>query len=107
MDEMQGVRPYRPGESLSQIAWKQVAQGRGMVSKEFMTPLPAQCWLELHKTSGTTLEERLSRLCYQVQTLEQQGVRYGLLLGQQSIPPGEGNMHQTACLTALALYENN
>lgn len=107
MDEMQGVRPYRPGESLSQIAWKQVAQGRGMVSKEFMTPLPAQCWLELHKTPGNALEERLSRLCYQVQTLEQQGVRYGLLLGQQSIPPGEGSMHQTACLTALALYENN
>ena len=42
-----------------------------------------------------------------IQTLEQQGVRYGLLLGQQSIPPGEGSMHQTACLTALALYENN
>ena len=71
------------------------------------TPLPAQCWLELHKTPGNALEERLSRLCYQVQTLEQQGVRYGLLLGQQSIPPGEGSMHQTACLTALALYENN
>lgn len=107
MDEMQGVRPYRPGESLNQIAWKQVARGRGLVSKEFMTPLPAQCWLELQKTPGNTLEERLSRLCYQVQQLAQQQVHYGLLLGQQRISPGSGDTHQTACLTALALYENH
>ena len=107
MDEMQGVRPYRPGESLNQIAWKQVARGRGLVSKEFMTPLPGQCWLELQKTPGNTLEERLSRLCYQVQQLAQQQVQYGLLLGHQRIVPGSGEIHQTACLTALALYENN
>lgn len=107
MDEMQGVRPYRVGESLSQIAWKQVAQGRGFVSKEFMTPIPQMCWLELHKTTGQTLEERLSKLCYQLQTLEQQGAHYGLLLGSQSIAPNEGPHHQTRCLTALALYENN
>jgi Uncharacterized conserved protein (some members contain a von Willebrand factor type A (vWA) domain) len=107
MDEIQGVRPYRPGESLSQIAWKQVAQGRGWVSKEFSTPLPEQCWLELRKTPGYTLEEKLSHLCYQLQLLERQGSRYGLLLGQQRIPPGAGEPHQTACLTALALYEEH
>lgn len=107
MDEMQGVRPYRTGESLSQIAWKQVAQGRGMVSKEFMTPIPLLCWLELQKTPGLDLEERLSRLCYQLQILEQQGSHYGLLLGSQSIAPGDGAAHHTRCLTALALYENH
>jgi uncharacterized protein (DUF58 family) len=107
MDEMQGVRPYRRGESLNQIAWKQVAQGRGLVSKEFMTPIPQLCWLELHKTTGQTQEERLSKLCYQLQILEQQGAHYGLLLGSQSIAPNEGVLHQTRCLTALALYENH
>ncbi len=107
MDEMQGLRPYRPGESLNQIAWKQVARGRGLVSKEFMTPVPAECWLELQKTPGVTLEERLSRLCYQVQQLAQQQVQYGLLLGPRRIAPGSGEAHQTACLTALALYENS
>lgn len=107
MDEMQGLRPYRHGESLNQIAWKQVAQGRGLVSKEFMTPIPQLCWLELHKTTGQSLEERLSKLCYQLQMLEQQGAHYGLLLGSQSIAPNEGVSHQTRCLTALALYENH
>jgi uncharacterized protein (DUF58 family) len=107
MDEMQGLRPYRVGESLSQIAWKQVAQGRGMVSKEFMTPIPLRCWLELQKTTGVDLDERLSKLCYQVNTLEQQGSQYGLLLGSQTIPPHDGVDHQTRCLTALALYENH
>ena len=107
MDEIQGLRPYRPGESLSQVAWKQVAQGRGLVSKEFMTPVPAQCWLELRKTTGLDLEERLSKLCFQVQTLEQQQAQYGLLLGSQRIAPGFGAEHQTRCLTALALYESN
>ena len=85
MDEMQGVRPYRPGESLSQIAWKQVAQGKGFVSKDFATPLPVQCWLELQKTTGLDLEEKLSKLRYQIQTLDQQGTLYGLLLGSHRI----------------------
>ena len=64
MDEIQGKRPYRSGESLSQIAWKQVAQGRGLVSKEFMTPIPQLCWLELQKHRGriwkTSVEALLS-----------------------------------------------
>lgn len=105
MDEMQGIRPYRPGESLSLIAWKQVAQGRGMVSKDFATPLPVQCWLELQKTTGIDLEERLSKLCFQVQTLSQQGTQYGLLLGTHRIMPNSGDTHLQACLKALALYE--
>ena len=58
-------------------------------------------------TTTADLEERLSKLCFQVQTLEQQQAQYGLLLGSQRIAPGFGAEHQTRCLTALALYESN
>ena len=74
-------------------------------------PFIARYRKELHgamdDTALRTLEERLSRLCYQVQQLAQQQVHYGLLLGHQRIAPGSGEAHQTTCLTALALYENS
>lgn len=104
-DEIQGIRPYREGESLSLIAWKQVAQGRGWVSKDFVTPIPAQCWLDLAQTQGDDLEEKLSRLCYQIESLEKQQSRYGLSIGHQHIRPNSGAAHRQHCLTALALYE--
>lgn len=103
-DEMQGIRPYRQGESLAQVAWKQVAQGRGWVSKEFATPVPACCLLSLARVSGEDIEMRLSRLTFQLLQLEQMQTRYALDLGAVQIPPGQGPAHQLRCLTALALY---
>lgn len=104
LDEMQGIRPYRPGESLGQIAWKQVARGRGLVSKEFATPLPATCLFSLAQTPGVDVDERLSRLTYQLEQLERQQGRYALDLGYRQVPPGQGPDHLQQCLTALALY---
>ncbi len=103
-DEMQGLRPYRSGESLAQVAWKQVARGRGLVSKEFATPVPASCLLSLAQMTGEEVEMQLSKLAYQLAQLEQVQARYALDLGSVQIPPGTGPAHHLRCLTALALY---
>ncbi len=103
-DEMQGLRPYRSGESLSQIAWKQVARGRGLISKEFATTVPASCLLSLGQVSGEDIEERLSKLAFQLAQLERVQARYALDLGTVQVPPGNGSAHHLRCLTALALY---
>lgn len=67
---------------MSLIAWKQVAQGRGMVSKRFASEERSACWLSLAQAPGHTLEEQLSALCYQVQELTKQGQHFGLRLNR-------------------------
>ena len=103
-DELVGLRPYRPGESLSQIAWRQQAQGRGLFSKEFAAEPWQPQWLRLQQTPGATLEEQLSHLCYAVLQLEQQGRSYGLDLGSSALPPASGPQQRLAALERLALH---
>jgi uncharacterized protein (DUF58 family) len=103
-DELVGLRPYRAGEPLSQVAWKQQAQGRGMLSKEFAAEPWQQHWLRLQHTPGQDLEARLGRLAYAVLQLESRRQRYGLDLGTVLLPPDTGAEQQQAALQALALY---
>lgn len=103
-DELVGVRPYRPGESPSQIAWRQHAQGRGLFSKEFAAEPWQHSWLRLAHTPGQDLEERLSRLSYAVVQLDQQQQGYGLDLGTWHLDPASGAGQRLAALEALALY---
>ena len=103
-DELVGLRPYRPGESLSQIAWRQQAQGRGLFSKEFAAEPWQHPWLRLAHTPGQDLEEQLSRLSYAVLQLSQQQQRYGLDLGAWRLDPASGAGQRLSALEALALY---
>ena len=103
-DELIGLRPYQRGESLSQVAWKQVARGRGMISKEFAAEPWHPQWLRLQQTPGADEEGRLGRLCYAVLQLEQQGRSYGLDLGHSSLPPASGPQQRQAALERLALH---
>lgn len=102
--EFIGIRPYREGEALNKIAWKQVAQGRGFVSKDFSQLEQSRTWLRLADTHGATLEIRLGKLCYQVLELNRSGLAFGLDLGVMKIEVSQGKEHQNACLRALALY---
>ena len=103
-DELIGLRPYQRGESLSQVAWKQVARGRGLISKEFAAEPWHPQWLRLQQTPGANEEERLSHLCHAVLQLEQQGRSYGLDLGHSSLPPASGPQQRQAALERLALH---
>lgn len=103
-DDFFALKSYRTGEPLNHVAWKQVAKGRGMLSKEFSSQTQQKYWLVLNNASGETLETELSQLCYAVNQLSQNDNAFGLRLQQQQINPANGSEHQQACLTALALY---
>ena len=55
---------------------------------------------------GTTLEQRLSALCYAALQLKQQDVLFGLRLGTSEITPGEGEEHLHQLLAMLARYRS-
>lgn len=100
-----GLRNYQPGDSLRQIAWKQLAKGRGLVTKEFDSDEGATCWLDWDVLAPASTETRLSRLCGWVLQAHQNGWRYGLRLPGTEIAPDNSDAHRDQCLQALALYD--
>jgi len=103
-DTFSTLKPFQEGESLKSIAWKQVAQGKGVFTKQFEEERGGDVFLSLSAFNGVSTEARLSMLAYQVLTYEQQGISYALDLGARVIEVGCGAQHQQACLRALALY---
>lgn len=103
-DQAEGLRPYRRGDSLKQIAWKATAHSGTLVSRDRTPPQRAPLWLDLEHTGLPNLEERLSRLAAWVLQAESLTLDYGLVLPGQRIAPGHGTVHQRRCLSALALY---
>lgn len=103
-DDFHGLRDYRPGDSLRHVAWKAMAQDRGMLTKQFSGQAQPMAWLDWDLLAGLDTEPRLSRLCRWVLDAENAGLRYGLRLPGATIAPGSGEAHRSACLQALALY---
>ncbi|MED5526863.1 MAG: DUF58 domain-containing protein [Pseudomonadota bacterium] len=103
-DDWQGLKNYQPGDPLKRVAWKQLAQGRGMWSKEFARPEQDSRWLRLSEIKGATLEQRLARLAWLVLDSDQRQAQYGLDLGGVKINLGSGHGHCRRCLEALACY---
>ncbi len=106
-DTFNHLKPFQQGESLKSIAWKQVAQGKGFFTKQFEQEIGGDVYLSLSALKTVSLEDKLAMLTYQVINYQQQGVRYGLDLGQVVIKVDTGANHQTTCLRAIALYGLN
>lgn len=105
IDEFNELRPFVQGESLKQVAWKQWAQGKGLLTKTFSQPQGKPLWLLLSHTSGQDLEDRLSKLAWQVDELSRRSQVFGLVLDDvHTINQNTGEAHRIACQQALALY---
>ena len=102
--DFHGLRPYQPGDSMKIIAWKQVAQGKGMVTKEFDHDEGASCWLDWESLAPAHTETRLARLTGWVIEAEKRHWRYGLRLPGTEIAPDNTEVHRDQCLRALALF---
>ncbi len=105
--DMDGVRPYRRGDPLKWVVWKKVARTADgpdpqWISRDGEPPPTSTLWLDAHNCGLTAPEARWSRLCAWVLEAERQGLRYGLRLPGQEVPPGHGPDHQHRCLEALA-----
>jgi uncharacterized protein (DUF58 family) len=103
-DDFATLKTYQTGEPLNHVAWKQLAKGQGMLSKQFSSSVDQALWLKLLPCPAEQLELQISQLCYQLIALAQTQQVYGLQLAALKIEPDCGAEHQAQCLTALALY---
>jgi uncharacterized protein (DUF58 family) len=107
-EEFSGLRRYVPGDTPRQIAWKALARGAGLFSKEFAGSSRGRCvldWQQLPATLDT--EAKLSRLTAWVLRAEQARVDYALVLpapAAVALPPGHGPAHRALALRALAAH---
>lgn len=101
IDHWHDLRPQRPEDSQSRLAWKALAQGRGRLTKQFQADAHQPPWLTL--AAQVPHEQALEHLSAAVWQRSRAGERFGLLLPDQPIPPGQGKEHRERCLRALAL----
>jgi uncharacterized protein (DUF58 family) len=104
-EEFSGLRRYVPGDTPRQIAWKALARGAGLYSKEFAGSSRGQCvldWNELPASLDT--EAKLSRLTAWVLAAEKARVDYSLVMPGLTAPPAHGAAQRALCLRALASH---
>lgn len=105
-DDYAGLRAFQRSDSLRHVAWKALARSDEMLTKQFSGDSAAELvldWALLPAAAGA--EERLSRLAGWVLAAEREGLRYGLRAPGIEIAPGRGAAHRSACLAALALWD--
>jgi uncharacterized protein (DUF58 family) len=105
-DDFAGLRKYQPGDSLRHVAWKAVARGQPILTKQFSGLAEGELWLDWDALpSDLGVEARLCRLARWVVDASRAGSTFGLRLPGNRIAPGSGAAHEEQCLTALALFQ--
>lgn len=100
--ELDGVRPWRRGDTMRQVVWKKVARSGELVSRETTGSAQRELWLDWQDSGGGDAEKRLSRLAAWVLRAGQDGIDCGLRLPGRELPPGQGDAHRRAALDLLA-----
>ena len=103
-DDYIGTREFRPGDSPHHVDWKAVARGEGWHIKQFGGGYRATLWLDWDTLAGLDTETRLSILTRWVLDAEHDGTLYGLRLPEKTLAPATGELHEHACLRAIALF---
>lgn len=106
--DVAGLREYRPGDTLSSIAWKAVARGRGLVVREFDTPAAhgGDLDLSLESTGLTDREAQVARLAAWIRQAHDNGIGVRLTLpGETLATDAAEHADSTAPLRRLALFD--
>ncbi len=103
-EDFYGLRDYVQGDSLRQVAWKNVARGQGMQLKQFVDYVDNKIWLDWDMFYGFDTEERLSRLCYCVIQLSKTGNVFGMRIPGIEYAPNRGPEHRKKLLRTLARF---
>ncbi|MGB9150362.1 MAG: DUF58 domain-containing protein [Burkholderiales bacterium] len=106
-DDFANLRIYRVGDSPKHVAWKAVAQGKGLHTKQFSGESGGEVWLDFAAIDGLDTEARLSRLTRWVLEADQAQLQYGLRLPDKIIGLAHGVEHRARCLEALAIHGLN
>ncbi len=103
--ELDGVRPWRRGDTMRQVVWKKVARSGELVSRETSHAAARELWLRWGDTQVGGTEARLSRLAAWVLAAEREGLASGLNLPGHELPPGLGDAHRRAALDLLGQWQ--
>ena len=101
-----GVRPWRRGDTLRQVAWKKVAHTGQLISRDREASAQRDLWLDesAARTPDGDPERRLSRLTAWVLEADRAGLAVGLRLGGREWAPDAGESHRRALLNALGSW---
>ena len=102
--ELDGVRPWRRGDTMRQVVWKKVARSGELVSRETAGSAQRTLWLSWADAHSADVEQRLSRLTAWVLLAEREGIAFGLQLPGHTMPPGEGEVQRKHALERLATW---
>jgi uncharacterized protein (DUF58 family) len=103
-EHFHGLREYRPGDPLRQIAWRTSARHEKLFSRQMETPTEEACELNWYLMGGGDTERKLSILTAWVLRAERRQIPYSLELPGAALPADLGEAHRDACLEILALY---
>lgn len=104
-EEFAGLKPYRAGDPIKHIAWKQYARGQGLNSKEYLGGRNQELILDWQHFSYLAVEQRISALTYWLLKFDSLGLVYGLQLPDHYISPDSGEAHRHQLLRLLATYQ--
>ena len=104
-EDFAGLRSHQLADSPRHIAWKAVARGQPLLTKQFAGASTTQVWLDWFEMPPELgIEARLSRLTRWLIDAHAQGLAYRVRLPGKEIPLSMGARHYQDCLEALALY---
>jgi uncharacterized protein (DUF58 family) len=102
--ELEGVRPWRRGDTMRQVVWKKVAKSGELVSRETAGSASRALWLDWAEVGTSGVEQRLSRLTAWVLLAHHDGLDCGLRLPGHELPPQHGEAHRRAALDLLGQW---
>lgn len=100
--ELDGVRPWRRGDTMRQVVWKKVAKSGELVSRATAGSAQRELWLDWADTPRGDTELRLSRLAAWVLLAQREQLDAGLRLPGRELAPALGDAHRRAALDLLA-----
>ncbi len=104
-DDFAGLRAHRPADSPRHIAWKALARGGAMLTKQFEGAQAGEATVDWAQTEVLgNVEARLSRLTAWVLEAHAQGLSYALHMPSVQVPIGQGPEHFKKCMTLIATF---
>jgi uncharacterized protein (DUF58 family) len=105
VEDFSGFRNYAPGDPLRHVAWKTLAKGQPLQTREYVAFSDRQQWLDWERTAAFgSVEQRLSVLCRWILELDRIQAEYGLSLPAARFAPASGDAQRERCLHALAMF---
>jgi uncharacterized protein (DUF58 family) len=123
VDDFLGLRSYQSGDSRRHIAWRSLARGQGLKTKQFAQEADPEVHLSFEPFQGLEPEDILGCLTFQILQLSHQQKRIGMTLpatqADDEKPTGDsthqiarprhikadqGEAHKHSLLQALALW---